>query len=132
MFFNGQRYTYSFTCNKLSSYYTLVKPVVWRQSLSRGSKQTKKLKKSSRNRETESKRRRTRRRSRELESKKLEHRRRIRESESGVGAEKTKNPDSEFKKLTLRSRSWELGSIKHGTLEPESEKLRRWCWSRES
>ena len=33
------------TCSKLSSYYTLVKPVVWRQSRSGESKETKKVKK---------------------------------------------------------------------------------------
>ena len=78
-------------------------------------------KKSSRSRETESKRRRPRRRSRKLESKKLEHRRRIRKSESGVGAEKIENPETEFEKLKLWSRSQELESIKHGTSSPSQK-----------
>ena len=46
MFFIGQRYTYSFKRIKISSYYKLVKRVVWRQSRSRELKETKNLKKS--------------------------------------------------------------------------------------
>ena len=50
------------------------------------------------------------------------------ESESGDGVEKTKKPESELKKLERMSRE----SIKHGTSESESEKLRPWCRIRES